>query len=88
MEDDPDTGQAGAHRQGVVVDQIVGMTFIDERLDLSHKAVIGCTFDGCIIEIKKAEPYGVLAICSFNDCLLVGEGWPTEMRQLNWRRSL
>lgn len=68
---------------------IVGRMFTDDRLDLTGKTMIGCLFDGCILEVKSnaahAQPT-LLANCVFTDCLQVGEGWTPAARH-NWRRS-
>ena len=51
----------------------------DERIDLTGRIVVGCYFDGCILEANVAAP-GCLVNSAIKDCRLIGNGWPHDVR--------
>jgi len=55
-------------------------TFVDIRIDLTGRSVTDCTFDGCILELRKepgaAAPPNRFPGCLFTNCQLIGAGWP------------
>jgi len=69
-------------RRGLPVSDFCNKIFVDVRIDLTGRFVADCTFDGCILELHKvlgkASRTGPLPGCVFNNCQLIGNGWPED----------
>lgn len=51
-------------------------TFVDDYVDLTGGIWKGCRFDGCIVELRSGYTPTTIANCVFEECKLVGDGWP------------
>jgi hypothetical protein len=66
--------------EGGLVSDFCNKIFVDARIDLTGRFVADCSFDGCILELRKvlgkAGQTTPFPGCVFNNCQLIGDGWP------------
>jgi hypothetical protein len=58
--------------------RVFTQTFIDERVDLTGGVWKNCLFNGCVVELRAGQA-GTVMDCVFEECQLVGDGWPGGM---------